>query len=43
VGAGSYLVFFKELNYQLPWWKRVILEPDGYLAQFSDVKSSTKA
>lgn len=41
VGAGSYLVFFKELNYQLPWWKRVILEPDVYLAQFSDVKSYT--
>jgi len=39
VGSGSYLVFFKELNYLLPWWKRIILEPDGYVAKYSDVKS----
>jgi hypothetical protein len=39
VGAGSYNFFIKELNFQLPWWKRVILEPDAYIAKYSDVKS----
>jgi hypothetical protein len=39
VGAGSYMLFLKELNLQLPWWKRVILEPDAYIAKYSEVKS----
>ncbi len=39
VGAGSYLVYFKEVNYLLPWWKRIILEPDVYLGKYSDVKT----
>jgi len=39
VGSGSYLLFFKELNYQFPWWKRIILEPDAYIGKYSDVKS----
>ena len=41
VGSGSYLLFLKELNYQLPWWKRVILEPDVYFGKYSDIKSYT--
>jgi hypothetical protein len=39
MGAGSYSIFFKELNYQLPWWKRVILEPDVYLGKYEQIKS----
>ncbi|MGB7971341.1 MAG: hypothetical protein WCF31_05160 [Candidatus Deferrimicrobiaceae bacterium] len=41
VGSGSYLFFLKELNYQFPWWKRIILEPDVYFAKYNDVKSYT--
>ena len=39
LGAGSYLIFVKELNYQLPWWKRVILEPDVYFGKYDQTKS----
>ncbi|MGZ8463195.1 MAG: hypothetical protein ACXWWT_10170 [Candidatus Deferrimicrobiaceae bacterium] len=39
VGAGSYNFFVKELNLQLPWWKRIILEPDVYIAKYSEAKS----
>jgi hypothetical protein len=41
VGSGSYLIFFKELNLLLPWWKRIILEPDVYFAKYSEVKTYT--
>jgi hypothetical protein len=40
-GADSYLVYFKELNYQFPWWRRIVLEPDVYFAKYSDVKTFT--
>ena len=39
MGAGSYSIFIKELNYQLPWWKRVILEPDVYIGKYEQIKS----
>jgi hypothetical protein len=39
MGAGSYSVFFKELNYQFPWWKRVILEPDVYIGKYDQIRS----
>jgi len=41
MGAGSYSIFFKELNYQFPWWKRVILEPDVYIGKYDQIKSYT--
>jgi len=39
MGAGSYSIFMKELNYQFPWWKRVILEPDVYIGKYEQIKS----
>jgi len=39
VGSGSYLVFFKGLNYQLPWFKRILLEPDFEVGKYHDVQS----
>ena len=37
VGQGNYSVYFKALNYQFPWFKRVILEPDFYVAKYEDI------
>jgi hypothetical protein len=41
VGSGSYLVYFKGLNYQLPWFKRIILEPDFELGKDNNVDTYT--
>jgi len=37
VGQGNYSVYLKALNYQFPWFKRVILEPDFYVAKYEDI------
>ena len=39
VGAGNHSFFLKALNYQLPWFKRLILEPDFYVAKYVDIDS----
>ncbi|MBK5095038.1 MAG: BamA/TamA family outer membrane protein [Deltaproteobacteria bacterium] len=36
---GTYLGFFMMRNYQVPWFRRVILEPQGSVGKFSDIKS----
>jgi Omp85 superfamily domain len=41
VGAGNYSVYFKALHYQFPWFRRFILEPDFYVAKYSDVDTYT--
>ncbi len=41
VGAGSYLVFFKGLNYQFPWFKRIILEPEFEMGLYNNVDTYT--
>ena len=39
LGPGNYLVFFKGLNYQFPWVRQIILEPEFALGEFEDIKS----
>ena len=41
VSSGSYLVYFKALNYQFPWFKRIILEPDFEVGKYHDVDTFT--
>lgn len=41
VGGGSYLVYFKGTNYQFPWLKRLIFEPDFEIGKYHDVDSFT--
>jgi hypothetical protein len=41
VGSGSYLVYFKGVNYQFPWIKRIIFEPDFEFGKYNDVDTYT--
>ena len=41
VSSGSYLVYFKALNYQFPWFKRILLEPDFEVGKYHDVDTFT--
>ena len=41
MSSGSYLVYFKALNYQFPWFKRIILEPDFEVGKYHDVDTFT--
>jgi hypothetical protein len=41
VGSGSYLLFFKALNFQFPWFQRIILEPDFEVGKYHNVDTYT--
>ena len=41
VGSGSYLLYFKALNYQFPWVRRLIFEPDFEVGKYHDVHTFT--
>jgi hypothetical protein len=41
VGSGSYLLYFKALNYQFPWVRRLIFEPDFEVGKYHDVDTFT--
>ncbi len=40
---GTYLAFFMVRNYQVPWFRRVILEPQLSAGKFQDIKSYVRS